>query len=60
MFLKAEDARSALLKLQHQRAPDLDTMFAGIADDLRRCIEPHRLGVEQCRAKHVGMVVFHP
>ena len=33
--------------------PDLDAMVAGIADDLRRRIETHRLRVEQRRAEDI-------
>ena len=40
--------------------PDLDPMVAGVAHDLRGRVEAHRLGVEQGRAEHVGMVTFHP
>ena len=40
--------------------PDLDAVRLGIAHDLRRRVEPHRLGVQQRAAEHVRMVAFHP
>ena len=38
----------------------LDAMVAGVAHDLGRGVEAHRLGVEQRGAEDVGMVAFHP
>src|SRR3546814_19194173 len=35
-------------------------MLAGITDDLCRCVEAHRLGVEKCCATHVRMMAFPP
>ena len=39
--------------------PDLDTMLAGIANDLRRRIKAHGLRVQKGRAEGVGIVAFH-
>jgi len=39
---------------------DFDAMFAGIAYDLGRRIEAHRLCIKQRCAEDVGMVAFHP
>src|SRR3546814_17911171 len=38
----------------------LDAMIAGIAHDLRRRVETHRLGVEQSGTEYVGMMMLHP
>src|SRR5260221_5035801 len=40
--------------------PDLDSMLAGIADDLRWRIEAHRLAVKQSGGEDVGIVIFDP
>ena len=39
---------------------NLDTVVGSVADDLRRQVEAHGLGVEEGRAEDVGMVAFHP
>src|SRR3546814_8276066 len=38
----------------------LDALIAGIAHDLRRRVETHRLGVEQSGPEYVGMMMLHP
>lgn len=40
--------------------PHLHTMLDRVPDDLRRRIEPHRLGVEERRAEHVRMPALQP
>ena len=40
--------------------PHLDAVLAGVAHDLRRRVEAHRLGVEQGGAEHVRVVALHP
>ena len=34
---------------------DLDAMVAGVADQLRRLVKTHRLGVQDRRAEDVGI-----
>ena len=38
----------------------LDAVLAGIADDLRRRVETHRLRIEQAAAEGVGVVMLQP
>ena len=40
--------------------PDLDAVLPGIANELRRRIEAHRLGVQERATEHIRMVAFHP
>ncbi len=44
----------------HVGRPHLDAVFAGIAHELGRRIEAHRLGVEQGGGEDLGIVMFHP
>src|SRR5437764_1190239 len=37
-----------------------DAVLAGVADDLRRRIEAHRLRIEQSAAERVGMIMLQP
>ena len=39
---------------------DRDAMFARVADDLRRCIEAHRLGIEQGTSEDIWITAFDP
>ena len=38
----------------------LDTVFARVADDLRRGVEPHRLAVQQGAGKDLGIEALDP
>ena len=38
----------------------LDPVIAGVADDLRRRVKPHWLGIEQRGGEHVGVPAFEP
>src|ERR1700689_4469898 len=38
----------------------LDAVLAGVADDLRRCVKTHRLGIQQSAAERVGMIMLEP
>src|SRR5690606_34521887 len=40
--------------------PDLDAMVAGVADELRRGIEAHRLRIEDRGAENVGIEGLEP
>src|SRR5690349_19973 len=44
----------------HVDVTDLDTVLAGIADDLRRGIKAHRLRIQEAAAEGVGMVMLQP
>src|SRR4051794_25904339 len=45
---------------RHVDLAHLDAVLAGVADDLRRRVKPHRLRVQQPAAKRVGMIMLQP
>jgi hypothetical protein len=44
----------------HVDFAQIDAVLAGVADELGRRIEAHRLGVEETGAEDVGIVALHP
>jgi hypothetical protein len=44
----------------HVDVADLDAVLAGVADDLRRGIEPHRLRVQQAAAERIRVIMLQP
>ena len=38
----------------------LDAVGAGVADDLRRRVETHRLRIEQATAEGIGVIMLQP
>jgi hypothetical protein len=44
----------------HIDRPNFDTVFAGVAHKLGRCIEPHRLSVEDRGEEAIRMMALHP
>ena len=42
------------------RGAHLDPVLAGVADDLGRGVEPHRLAVQQTGGEHIGINPLHP
>ena len=45
---------------RHVDLAHLDAVLAGIADDLRRGVKPHRLRIQQPAAERVGMEMLQP
>jgi predicted GIY-YIG superfamily endonuclease len=48
------------MAVRHVDVAHLDAVLAGVADDLRRRVKPHRLGIQQTATKSVGMKTFEP
>ncbi len=45
---------------RHIDLAHLDAILAGIADDLRRRVEAHRLRIQQSASERIGMEMLEP
>src|SRR5688572_28267388 len=52
--------RAIPLAFVHVDRPDVDAVLLGVAHDLGRRVESHRLAVQQCAREHGGMVPLNP